>query len=208
MGLFITFEGVECSGKSLQSKLLLEYCLTHHIPAILVREPGGTQVGEELRTILLNQYCTPLAEFFILSASRTQLTDTIIKPHLEQQYVVISDRYFHSSLVYQGYGRNLNIEELKFISNIATLNLQPTITFLLNPTFEIAQQRLHQKHSQGISDRIEQENINFHKIIYQSYHKLSQQYPYIQVIDGNQEINTIHQQILYSLSKISSYFNN
>ncbi len=101
--LFITFEGVECSGKSLQSKKLLEYCEAHDIPAILVREPGGTPTGESLREIILHQDCTSLAEFFIWSASRTHLTETIIKPDLQYDIIVISDRYFHSSLAYQGY---------------------------------------------------------------------------------------------------------
>jgi len=206
-GLFITFEGVECSGKSLQSRLLLEYCLKHNIPSLLVREPGSTKVGEDLRSILLNQYCTPLTEFFILSASRTQLTETIIKPNLDQNLIVISDRYFHSSLIYQGYGRNLNSDELKYISQIATQNLHPNITFLLNPSFDEAQKRLQTKHSKGDLDRIELENSEFHKKIYQSYNNLYKEYPYICSIDGNQQPMIIHQEILQKLSQTDSRFN-
>lgn len=202
-GLFITFEGVECSGKSLQSKRLLEFCHTNKIPAILVREPGSTEVGEQLRNILLSQYCTPLAEFFILSASRTQLTEMIIKPKLSENYIVISDRYFHSSLAYQGYGRDLDVTQLKQISQIATLGLQPTTTFFLCPSYQIAQERLKQK--KGL-DRIELEKSDFHKKIYDGYLDLSTKYNYINTLDGDLDLEVLHQQILTILQQYDSRF--
>ena len=204
-GFFITFEGVECSGKSLQSLKLVEYCKTHNIPAFLVREPGGTEIGEQLRSILLNQYCTPLAEFFILSASRTQLTETIIKPKLEENYIVISDRYFHSSLAYQGYARGLDIKVLQDISKTVTLGLEPEITFLLKPSYEVARARLIDKKKIGL-DRIEQEEEHFHKKIYDAYISIAKDYNYFQIIEGDPDPETIHQEILLSLKKLDSRF--
>ena len=203
--LFITFEGVECSGKTLQSKKLLEYCNQKNIPAVLVREPGATEVGEQLRNILLTQYCTPLAQFFILSASRTQLTETIIKPKLAEGLIVICDRYFHSSLAYQGYGRGLNVTELQEISKVATLELQPSKTFLLQPSYQITQERLQQKRSTGL-DRIELENSDFHKRIYDGYIELSSQYNYISTIDGDPSPEIIYEQILSELQQIDVRF--
>ncbi|MGL5955792.1 MAG: dTMP kinase [Brevinema sp.] len=200
---FITFEGVECSGKSLQSQRLLEYCQTHNIPAILVREPGGTTLGEELRTLILSQSCTPLAEFFMLSASRTQLTETIIKPALANNTLVISDRYFHSSLAYQGYGRNLDLDLLKVISQTAILGLQPNKTFLLNPSYQTIQTRLQQK--VGL-DRIEQESQVFHQKVYRGFLELAEQYHYISIIEGDQSPETIHQNIIKELSTIDPRF--
>ncbi|MGL4677643.1 MAG: dTMP kinase [Brevinema sp.] len=200
---FITFEGIECSGKSLQSQELLEYCHQHNIPAILVREPGGTVLGEELRQIILSQSCTPLAEFFMLSASRAQLTDTVIQPALKNNVVVISDRYFHSSLAYQGYGRNLDLELLKIISEVAILGLQPTKTFLLNPSYQTAQIRLQQK--VGL-DRIEQESQEFHQRVYQGFLELTKQYHYISTIDGDLPSEDIHQHIIQELSIIDPRF--
>ncbi|MGL4394817.1 MAG: dTMP kinase [Brevinema sp.] len=196
MGLFITFEGVECSGKSMQSQLLLKYCNENNIPVLLVREPGGTATGEQLRNILLTQECTGLTEFFILSASRAHLTETTIKPHLEKGFVVISDRYFHSSLAYQGFGRKLDLNALKTISSIATLGLEPEETFLLSVSKEVAEERLSKKHLSKGLDRIEQESLEFHNTIRESYLKIAEEYSYMNIIDGNQSIEDIHQQII------------
>lgn len=207
-GLLITFEGVECSGKSMQSKLLYEYCLNHNIPVILVREPGGTPVGEQLRNILLTENCTGLTEFFILSASRTELCQTIIKPHLDKNFVVISDRYFHSSLVYQGFGRRLNLQELQQISETATLNIHPNETFLLNISKEKAIERLSLKHVEVGLDRIEQENISFHDTIRESYLKIADMYSYISILNGDEAIEKIHNQIINTLkNKYPLFFN-
>ncbi len=203
--LFITFEGVECSGKSLQSKKLLEYCEAHDIPAILVREPGGTPTGESLREIILHQDCTSLAEFFILSASRTHLTETIIKPALQDDIVVISDRYFHSSLAYQGYGRGLDLSMLKEISNTAVLGLQPTKTFLLKPAYKTVVDRLILKRKDGL-DRIELESDEFHQKVYNGYISLADQYNYISTIDGDDTPQNIHEQIIKEIGGIDPRF--
>ncbi|MGL4367474.1 MAG: dTMP kinase [Brevinemataceae bacterium] len=204
--LFITFEGIECSGKSSQSRLLMDYCTQNNIPAILVREPGGTDLGEKLRTILLNDNCTPLSEFFILSASRVYLTETVILPKLEEGYIVISDRYFHSSLVYQSYARKLNYHELLQISLTATKNLEPDITFILNPSFETAAQRLNERKQQQALDRIEQESDEFHQAVYYGYQDITSKFGYIELINGDLPISVIHNQILKRISKNDSRF--
>ncbi|MGL4562544.1 MAG: dTMP kinase [Brevinema sp.] len=207
-GLLITFEGVECSGKSLQSRLLLDYCKKNNIPSILVREPGGTPTGEQLRNILLTQECTGLTEFFILSASRAHLTETIIKPHLENGFVVISDRYFHSSLVYQGFGRKLDLDQLKTISKTATLNIEPNETFVLNISQELAESRLSQKHQENGLDRIEKESLDFHNTIRESYLKIAEDYSYMSLIDASQSIENIHSNIIHYLKNKYLLFQN
>lgn len=206
-GLFVSFEGVECSGKSLQCKLLYEYCLKHKIPVILVREPGGTPLGEKLRDLLLTETSTPLTEFFIFSAARSQLTETKIIPHLEQGFVVISDRYFHSSLVYQGFGRHLDQKTLREISQIAVFNRHPDITFLLNPPLATIIERLQIKHKTIGLDRIERENKEFHEAVWKGYQKIALEFDYIQVIDASSDPESIHVTILNLLAQKDKRFN-
>lgn len=206
-GLFVSFEGVECSGKSLQCKLLYEYCLKHKIPVILVREPGGTPLGEKLRDLLLTETSTPLTEFFIFSAARSQLTETKIIPHLEQGFVVISDRYFHSSLVYQGFGRHLDQKTLRKISQIAVFNRHPDITFLLNPPLATIIERLQIKHKTIGLDRIERENKEFHEAVWKGYQKIAPEFDYIQVIDASSDPKSIHVTILNLLAQKDKRFN-
>ncbi len=195
--MFITFEGVECSGKSLQSGRLLEYLQSKNIPALLVREPGGTPVGEELRSIVLSNDCSPLTELFIMSASRSQLTNNIILPALAEGKVVISDRYFHSSVVYQGYGRDIDPQIVKDISEIAVMGLQPDITFVLSPKYETVINRLSQKNQK---DRIELESQDFHKKIYTGFLDIAEQYDYISILDGDLPPDEIHSIIINALN--------
>ncbi len=195
--MFITFEGVECSGKSLQSRKLLEYLQSKNIPALLVREPGGTPVGEELRNIVLSQDCAPVAELFIMSASRNQLTNNIILPALAEGKVVISDRYFHSSVVYQGYGRDIDPQIVKDISEVAVMGLKPDKTFILKPKYETVIDRLSQKTQK---DRIELESQDFHKKIYNGFLEIADQYDYISILDGDLSPDEIHSVIINKLN--------
>ncbi len=195
--MFITFEGVECSGKSLQSRKLLEYLQSKNIPALLVREPGGTPVGEELRNIVLSQDCAPVAELFIMSASRNQLTNNIILPALAEGKVVISDRYFHSSVVYQGYGRDIDPQIVKDISEVAVMGLKPDKTFILKPKYETVINRLSQKNQK---DRIELESQDFHKKIYNGFLEIADQYDYISILDGDLSPDEIHSVIINELN--------
>ena len=135
MSLFITFEGGEGCGKSLQSRVLYRKLTQLAIPAILVHEPGGTPAGEKIR-FLLKQACetpiSPLTELLLFNASRSQLVAEVIRPALKEGKVVLCDRFADSTIAYQSYGRGLDSGTVKEVNNIACQGLKPDLTFLLD----------------------------------------------------------------------------
>ena len=171
MGLFITFEGGEGCGKSTQSRLLLKKLGQQNIPAVLTHEPGGTALGDELRKVLKRKrdsFISPQTELFLLAASRVQLLAEIIRPALEEGKVVVCDRFTHSTLVYQGYGRGLDLTIVETINNIATQDLKPDLTILLDISPE---QGLARKRS--LKDRFELEDLSFHRRVREGYVKIA-----------------------------------
>ncbi len=135
MGLFITFEGPEGSGKSTQIRLLYERLQHRGYPVILTREPGGTRIGELIRRILVDLRHTEMApstEIFLFSAARAQLVSELVRPYLNTGGIVLCDRYADSTYAYQGYGLGRDIDELMAITNVATGGLQPDLTFYLD----------------------------------------------------------------------------
>lgn len=202
-GLFVVFEGVECSGKSTQAQMLSDFCAKRNIPCLGVREPGSTPFGERLRSLILGVDCTPMAEFLAFSASRAQLVESLIRPALDEGKVVICDRFFYSSLVYQGFARGINTEVLMQITRHAIGGLEPRHAFLIDPSFESAQKRLAQKQGR---DRIESEGLEFHKKIYQGYNALPSLYPALIKVDGRPSPDAVHLSILNILSQEDSRF--
>ena len=171
MSLFITFEGGEGCGKSTQSRLLLEKLHQQNIPVVLTHEPGGTALGNEIRRVLKREQGIPIspqAELFLFVASRAQLVDELIRPALKEGKVVICDRFAHSTLVYQGYGRGLDLATLEKVNNMATENLQPDLAILLNISPE---QGLTRKGS--LKDRFELEDLSFHRRVREGYLKMA-----------------------------------
>jgi dTMP kinase len=171
LGLFITFEGGEGCGKSTQSRLLLKKLEQQNIPVVLTHEPGGTALGDELRKVLKRRrssFISPRAELFLLAASRVQLVAEIIRPALEEGKVVVCDRFTHSTLVYQGYGRGLDLTTLETVNNIATQDLKPDLTILLDISPE---QGLARKRS--LKDRFELEDLSFHRRVREGYLKIA-----------------------------------
>ena len=171
MGLFITFEGGEGCGKSTQSRLLLKKLKQQDIPAVLTHEPGGTALGDEIRKALKRKrdsFISPQAELFLLAASRVQLLAEIIRPALEEGKVVVCDRFTHSTLVYQGYGRGLDLTTVETVNNIATQDLKPDLTILLDISPE---QGLARKRS--LKDRFELEDLSFHRRVREGYVKIA-----------------------------------
>ena len=167
MGLFITFEGGEGCGKSTQSRLLLKKLEQQNIPVVLTHEPGGTALGNELRKALKRKrgsFISPQAELFLVAASRAQLVAELIRPALEEGKVVICDRFTYSTLVYQGYGRGLEVSFVEMVNNIATQNLKPDLTILLDISPE---QGLARKRS--LRDRFELEDLSFHRRVREGY---------------------------------------
>jgi dTMP kinase len=171
LGLFITFEGGEGCGKSTQSRLLLKRLEQQNIPVVLTHEPGGTALGNELRRTLKRKRdssISPQAELFLLAASRAQLVAELIRPALEEGKVVICDRFTHSTMVYQGYGRGLDFTAIKMVNNMATRYLNPDLIILLDISPE---QGLARK--QSLKDRFELEDLSFHQRVSEGYLKMA-----------------------------------
>ena len=193
---FITFEGIDGCGKSTQAKLLLEYMNKSGVETILVREPGGTNISESIREILLHSSSSgqmgDRTESLLMTASRAQLTQEVIIPNKDQGKFVIADRYSDSTLAYQGGGRNLDIEWLIELNNYATFTLLPDITFFVDIRPEKALRRLDSN-----KDRIEGEGIEFQARVRKTYHELAERFNdrYV-ILDGYSEIGDIHQNVL------------
>ena len=192
---FITFEGIDGCGKSTQARLLLEYMNKSGVETILVREPGGTNISESIREILLHSSSGQMGdrtESLLMTASRAQLTQEVIIPNMDQGKFVIADRYSDSTLAYQGGGRNLDIEWLIELNNYATFTLLPDITFFVDIRSEETLRRLDNN-----KDRIEGEGIEFQARVRKTYHKLAERFNnrYV-ILDGYGEIDDIHQKVL------------
>ena len=171
MGLFITFEGGEGCGKSTQSRLLLKKLEQQNVPVVLTHEPGGTVLGNELRKTLKRRRdssISPQAELFLLAASRAQLVTEVIRPALKEGKVVLCDRFTHSTMVYQGYGRGLDFTAIQMVNNMATRYLNPDLIILLDISPE---QGLARK--QSLKDRFELEDLSFHLRVREGYVKMA-----------------------------------
>jgi len=176
MSLFITFEGGEGCGKSVQARALYDSLSELATPAVLTSEPGGTPIGERISRWLKwaeDSDISPLAELLLFNASRSQLVDTVIKPNLENGKVVICDRFADSTTVYQGYGRGLDLEVAKTVNNAATRGLLPDLTVLLDLP---AEEGLARKKSKR-QDRFEKEKVAFHERVRKGYLKLADREP-------------------------------
>lgn len=199
--MFITFEGIDLSGKSTQIKLLKNYLEHKKKKVISVREPGGTVISEKIRDILLDKEHLKmeyLTEFLLFSASRQQLTKEVILPNLKKKYFVLSDRYYDSSSAYQGYGGMLDLTIIKKINKIATEGLVPDLTFLINISIEecIRRKKLMKK----TEDRIEQKKISYYKKVIAGYLKIADNNKRrFVVIDGNRSVEEIHKEIVFHI---------
>ena len=193
-GKFITFEGIDGCGKSTQVKMLVEKLEQLNMDVITIREPGGTRISESIREILLYRDTHELGErteALLMTASRTQLTKEVIIPALNKGTWVIADRYADSTLAYQGGGRKVNIEWLEKLNKFATYDTSPDLTFFIDilPYEGVRRQKYKQ-------DRIEQAGIDFQKSTRDLYLKLAEKYSdRIIVINGQEDINTIHKNI-------------
>ena len=197
---FITFEGIDGCGKSTQARLLLEYMNNSGVETILVREPGGTNISESIREILLHKSSSQMGdrtESLLMTASRAQLTQEIIIPNMDQGKFVIADRYSDSTLAYQGGGRNLDIEWLIELNNYATFTLLPDITFFVDIRPEEALRRLDSD-----KDRIEGEGIEFQTRVRKTYQILAEKFNdrYV-IIDGYAEKGDIHEKVLNEMKR-------
>jgi dTMP kinase len=171
--VFISFEGTEGSGKSLQARMLIERLRAHQVPVLATHEPGGTPLGDQLRQLVLLREeldVVPRAEALLMCSSRAQLVDKVIRPALDRGEVVVSDRFADSTLVYQGAGRGLDRQVLASVISFATAGLQPDMTILLDLPVEIG---LARKHTQQAGwNRFEDEALAFHSRVREGYRAL------------------------------------
>lgn len=200
-GIFITIEGPDGSGKSTQIENIKRFFDAKNIPMVFTREPGGTAIGERIRSIILDNNCsemTDLAEALLYAASRAQHVEEVIKPALEQGKIVICDRFVDSSLAYQGYGRHLG-DKVRVINNYAIDGCIPDITFLLKLDPSVGKHRIRE----DMQDRLEHEKIAFHQEVYKGYLELEKKYPdRIFGIDATRGIDEIRDDIYQKLEEL------
>jgi dTMP kinase len=186
--VFITFEGIDRSGKTTQARLLAEALGDE---AVVVREPGGTPAAERIRDIVKEAELSPIAETLLFSAARADLIERVIRPALEAGKTVIGDRYVDSTVAYQGGARGLGIDRVEDLNRWLTGDLWPEITFLLDVDPAAASGR------SGELDRFEREGETLQRAVAAAYEELAQRHPerYVR-IDGTRAVDEVHQDVL------------
>ena len=200
--MFISFEGIDFCGKSTQVELLKGHLLNHKKKVKIIREPGGTEISEKIRDILLDRSNSKMVmetEIFLFSASRAQLVREVIRPALNDGYYVISDRFHDSSTAYQGYGRGLSVEDILNIHNLAIGKTVPDVTFIIDIPTAVALERKNKKLNSEL-DRIEVSENNFYERVRNGYLELSEKEKRFRVIDGTEPIQTIHEKIIIEVN--------
>ncbi len=206
-GLFISFEGGEGVGKSTQIKLLAISLEREGFTVRCVREPGGTKIGEAIRTIthdVTNTMMNYRAEALLLAAGRAQVVAEVYQPLLDKKQIVLADRYVDSSYVYQGVGRGLGYDAIKKINDFAINGLMPDITFLLDIDYEEGQRR---RHISDKVDRLDLQKKSFYKAVEKGYHEIALLYKKrIVTIDADRDIQAVHNSIYeHTLKYIQRY---
>lgn len=207
MSLFLTFEGIEGCGKTTQIGLLASHLKRTRLRFLITREPGGTEVGDKIRQILLSSENTriePLAELFLYAAARVQHFRQLIQPALSRGEIVVCDRYADATLAYQGFGRGIDQGWIEEIHARSVDNGKPDLTFLLDLPVEEGLRRAW-KRMEGHpvkEDRFEKEAVDFHERVRQGYLTLARREPQrIVVLDGRQDEQTLHAEIVSRLSE-------
>jgi dTMP kinase len=200
-GLFISLEGLDGCGKSTQAQLIKQYYESQCVPVEVLREPGATEIGESIRSVILSnshQEMSDITEVLLYAAARTQLVHQCIRPMLAQRKVVICDRFLDSTLAYQGYARRLGTSIVHQLNEPGLEGLMPDITFWLDVHPETAMIRRNVR--LGVEDRMEATGIGFMQRVAEGYHALAKQYPQrIVRIDAEQEVDQICLQIVGKL---------
>lgn len=200
MNLFITLEGPDGGGKSSQAQRLAEYLRAENIEVLLTREPGGSPIGDQIRNVIMELENTDMdarTEFLLFSASRAQHIAEVIRPNLENGLTVISDRFFDSSLAYQGFGQRLPLETLKAITNFATSGLTPDLTLLLDLPVE---EGLRRREADGNWNRMDAYDMDFHRRVRRGYLKLAAETPDRWVIlNAEQSFDALQDEIRHTV---------
>ena len=198
--MFITFEGIDGSGKSTQIQLLKEMLEKRNHVVTILREPGGNILSEQIRQLLLDskEQVDPRCELLLFTAARAQLVSSVIRPALEAGKIVICDRYIDSSVAYQGYGRGLSIESIESINDFATAGLIPDITFIFDLSVDDAAKRagFRSNDNQTKPDRMERSGDAFFERTKQGYLDIAKKSDRnIFIINANDAMNDIREQV-------------
>lgn len=196
--MFITFEGIEGCGKSTQLALAAESLRRQGHTVVTTREPGGTPIGEQIRSVLLDTAhgaMTPTTELLLYNASRSQHVDEVIRPAIARGSMVLCDRYADATVAYQGAARRIDLQVLAQLHTIATGNLQPTLTLIFDLPVGVGQRRMT---SRGATpDRLEQEARGFHERVRQGYLALAKhEATRCRVVDASQTIDEVHAAVM------------
>ncbi len=196
-GFFITFEGIDFSGKSLQAKLLTEKLTELQLPVFFLREPGGAEIPEKIRDLLLDTRhhgMTAQTEVLLYSAARAQIVRECIVPNLAAGKIVICDRYFDSTTAYQGYGREIDLEFIQKLHSFVVQNVIPNVTFLIDLEPKTALER--KKLSNTEMDRLEKENLEFYQRVRNGYLQIARaEKQRFKIIDGARPVEEVHEEI-------------
>ena len=205
MGLFVTFEGIDGSGKSTQANALLRKVQEEGYNAVLFREPGGTRISEQIRQILLStkhSEMDSLTEVMLYSAARAQLTVEMILPGLKENDIVICDRYFDSTTAYQGYGRGIDLEFVDALVKEAAKKLWPDVTFFVDVDAELAESR---SGTMGRPDRLELETKEFKFRVIKGFKEIAKREPErVIILDGNEKVDAIAEKAWKHISLLLS----
>jgi dTMP kinase len=177
VSLFISLEGPDGCGKTVQSKRLVEHLRSQGMDVLMTREPGGTEIGDQIRQVIMsleNRQMDPRTEFLLFTASRAQLVKEVIRPQLEAGGVIVSDRFYDSSFAYQGYGHGLPLDELRAITAFATGGLVPDLTLLIDLPADAG---LARRKSGGHWNRMDAYEVDFHRRVRAAYREMAQNEP-------------------------------
>jgi len=210
--MFITFEGIEGSGKTSHLGLAADRLRSEGYPVFQTREPGGTRIGERIRSVLLSPEhagMNPTAELLLYEACRAQLIEEHVRPELEKGGLVLCDRYVDATTAYQGYGRGLDLDLVEGLNLIAGQGIEPDLTVLLDCTVEQGLERIrsrYRNHLQGVGpgapDRMEAEDTAFHERIRQGYLCLAEKHgERIRVVDSSGSVEVVHGKVMDCLSQ-------
>jgi dTMP kinase len=207
MGLFITFEGIDGSGKTTHLELLHTHLLQKGVDVVRAREPGGTELGESIRQILLHSKTTglgPVSELLLYYASRHQNLFENILPALEKGRWVLCDRFADASMAYQGFGRGIDLDLIRQLSRLVIDQHQPDLTILIDLEPALALARARRRNQKGTVDegRFEQEPLEFFERVRQGYLAIARENPErVRTVDGDQPVEAVHLNILELLSR-------
>jgi len=205
-GLLITFEGIEGCGKSTQIERLAKQLPKVGRQVVTLREPGGTPIGEAIREVVKHPpgdaTISPDAELLLMNASRAQLVQEAIRPALAKGAVVLCDRFYDSSLAYQGFGRELDMAKVQQAIDLAVGDTKPNLTLLLDIPLSVSQDRVSARHelTAELQDQFDESGANFFKRVLDGFHTLAEAEPdRFQIINGDQSLDNVTEEIWGSI---------